>query len=246
MLAIASSSALSSATGASGVGANGLVHSLGTDHTHIDPGHHGLLEISGILRRQLVTARRLPLPLLVAARPRLLRMGNGVLLLMGVVLAAAHSASGSHRATSCSSAARRSSTTACSSPTAAHAGSGVIVQTLTHFPVAIVPSSDAQLGEEPHTSAVEEVAAEVHEERKDYGAGRHYNRLARLGPVHHRVDGSLVFPVCAAGQEIDSREYGVGQANASGKVGVAHLYRVTHYGQIDEHYNRVEHMDHYV
>jgi len=155
---------------------------------------------------------------------------------------------------------------ACSSPTAAHAGSRVIVETLTHFPVAIVPSSDAQLGEEPHTSAVEEVAAEVHEERKDYGAGRHYNRLARLGPVHHRVDGSLVFPaygstiinkshfrisglnspVCAAGQEIDSREYGVGQANASGKVGVAHLYRVTHYGQIDEHYNRVEHMDHYV
>lgn len=99
MLAIAAA-----ATGASSIRANGLVNALCTDHTHIDAGDHWLLEISGILWRQLVIARRLLLLLLVAARPRLLRVGNGILLLMGVVLAAAHSASASHRATSCSSA----------------------------------------------------------------------------------------------------------------------------------------------
>jgi len=58
-----------------------------------------------------------------------------------------------------------------------------------------VPSANAQLGEEPDSSAVKEVTTEVNEERKDDRTGRHYDRLARLGPVHHGIDGSLIFPV---------------------------------------------------
>lgn len=55
-----------------------------------------------------------------------------------------------------------------------------------------------------------------------------------------------ISPVSAAGQEVNARKDGIGQPNACGKVGVAHFNRMSHNCQIDEHYNRVEHMHHNV
>lgn len=190
VLAVASTATATSA-GASSVRANWLVDALGAYHAHIDSGDYGLLQITGILRRQLVAARRLLLLLLVAARPRLLRVGNGVLLLMGVFLAAAQSASGTHRATSCAAA---TATGPHNTTASTHPRSGVVVETLAHFSVPVVASTDAQLGEEPDAATVQEIAAEVDKEGEDYSAGRHNDRLARLGPVHHRIDGGLIFP----------------------------------------------------
>lgn len=54
-----SSASATTSTCASRLSANRLIDTISTDHAHINTGHHRLLQISGILWRQLVTSRRL-------------------------------------------------------------------------------------------------------------------------------------------------------------------------------------------
>lgn len=189
-------------------------------------------------------------------------MGYRILLLMRIILATAAAANHSSCTTNTNAATAASTTAA--GIAAAHARSRIIVESLAHLAVTIVASAYAELGEEPDASAIEQIAAEVYKEGEDYCACGHNDGFARLGPVHHGVDGSLIFPastneatfdlaidlrnspVCAAGQEVNARKNGVGQSNACGKVGVAHFNRMSHNRQINEHYNRIEHMHHNV
>lgn len=53
------STTTTAATRASRVSAYRLIDTVGADHAHIDARHHRLLQIAGILRRQLVAGRRL-------------------------------------------------------------------------------------------------------------------------------------------------------------------------------------------
>lgn len=55
----ANSASTSTSTCASRFSANRLIDTISTDHAHIDTRHHRLLQISGILWRQLVTSWRL-------------------------------------------------------------------------------------------------------------------------------------------------------------------------------------------
>lgn len=125
-------------------------------------------------------------------------MGYGILLLMRIILAAAAAANHSSCTASTNAAATGATCTSTSTATgiaAAHARTGIIIESLAHLAIPIVSSADTELGEKPDTSAIEQITAEVHEEGEDDGTCRHNDGFARLGPVHHGVDGSLIFPI---------------------------------------------------
>lgn len=126
-------------------------------------------------------------------------MGYGILLLMRIILATAaaanHSSCTASTNAAAAAAAAGTSTSTANGIAAAHTRTRIIVESLTHLAVTVVSSAYAELGEEPDTSAVEQITAEVHEEGENDGACCHNDGFARLGPVHHGVDGSLVFPI---------------------------------------------------
>lgn len=129
-------------------------------------------------------------------------MGYRILLLMRIILATATAANHSSCTTNTNAAATTATSTTSNTAAsttaagiaAAHARTGIIVESLAHLAITIMASAYAELGEEPDASAIEQIAAEVNKEGEDYSARGHNDGFARLGPVHHGVDGSLIFP----------------------------------------------------